>query len=57
MKELTGDSENSLVSIMTDEKNVKKYLDMFPLVKALSKICHWALTCHRDDHAATKIKN
>jgi hypothetical protein len=56
MKRLTGE-QNSIIADITDEKNVKRYLDIFPFVKTLSKICHWAMTSQRDDHAALKIKN
>lgn len=56
MKRLTGEN-NSIIAEITDEKNVKRYLDIFPLVKTLSKVCHWAMTSQRDDHAALKIKN
>ena len=51
------DGEGAVVKTITDPKNAKKYLYLYPFVKTLSKVCQWCLNSQRDDFARQKIKN
>ena len=42
---------------MSNEKNVKTYLDFFCYFKTLSKMCHLAMTVRKELNTLKKIKN
>lgn len=42
---------------MSNEKNVKTYLDFFPYFKTLSKMCHFAMTAKKEANTQKKINN
>jgi Na+/phosphate symporter len=42
---------------ITNDNNVKNYIDLFPFYKTLSKLCHWSMNAHKDNYAEVKVKN
>ena len=42
---------------MSDEKNVKTYLDFFCYVKTLAKMCHLAMTVRKEISTKKKVAN
>lgn len=54
-----ADSPDSsqLTKELTNEKNIKTNIDVFPFYKTLSKLCHWSMNYHKNQHILKKIKN
>jgi hypothetical protein len=42
---------------MSNDKNVKTYLDFFPFFKTLSKMCHYSMTAKKEANTQKKISN
>jgi hypothetical protein len=42
---------------MSDEKNVKTYLDFYCYVKTLAKMCHLAMTVRKEISTKKKVAN
>jgi hypothetical protein len=42
---------------ISNEKNVKTYLDFFPYFKTLSKMCHLAMNVKKETNIKVKISN
>ena len=54
-----ADSQDSsqMTKDLTDEKKIKTNVDIFPFYKTLSKLCHWSMNYHKNQHVLKKIKN
>lgn len=46
------DGDGELMKQLSDEQNVKKYIDFFCFYKTLSKVCHWSMNSMKDKHTA-----
>lgn len=60
MNQISGptDSQESsqMTKDLTDEKKIKKNIDIFPFYKTLSKLCHWSINSQKDAYGDKKIK-